>query len=135
MNGTLLQGAVGLSPATGSAEEFYRWALQDEHRKDFPAAVDNFTQALNRRPDFAQAYLGRGVVFLQMNEESTGLADIQKADQLFAAQGNQEGTKITKELIKQITTPPPEPKKGNGIGVALLGLIGTALQFLPLSIF
>ncbi|MCL6433212.1 MAG: pentapeptide repeat-containing protein [Leptolyngbyaceae cyanobacterium HOT.MB2.61] len=135
MNGALLQGAVGLSPSTGSAEEFYQWALQDERRKNYPGAIDNFTQALMRKPDFAQAYLGRGVVFLQSGEDTAGLADIQQAERLFTVQGNQEGMKITQELIKQLTTPPPAPPKGNGIGIALLGLIGTALQLLPLSVF
>lgn len=135
MNGALLQGAVGLSPETGSAEQFYQWALQDERRKNYPAAIDNFTQALSRKPDFPQAYLGRGVVLLQTGEESAGLADVQQAERLFTAQGNQEGSKLTQEMIKQLTTPPPQPKSGNGLGMALLGLIGTALQFLPLSIF
>ncbi|WP_225938264.1 pentapeptide repeat-containing protein [Leptothermofonsia sichuanensis] len=135
MHGTLLQGAVGLSPETGSAEQFYQWALQDEHRKNYPGAIDNFTQALSRKPDFAQAYLGRGVVLLQSGEDEAGLADIRQAERLFTAQGNQEGSKLTQAMIKQLTTPPPQPKSGNGLGLALLGLIGTALQFLPLSIF
>lgn len=135
MNGALLQGAVGLSPTTGSAEEFYRWALQDERRKNYPGAIDNFTQALNRQPDFAQAYLGRGIIHLQTGDNETGLADVQQADRLFTAQGNQEGMKLTQEMIKQLTAPPPKEQKGNGIGIALLGLIGTALQYLPLSVF
>ncbi len=136
LNSTLLQGAVGLTPDKGTAEEFYRWALEDEHRKNYLSAIDNFTQAINRKPDFAHAYLGRGVVRLQTgSDDEGGLADIEQADRLFAAQNNQEGTKITQELIKQLTTPPEQPKKGNGLGVALLGLIGTALQFLPLSVF
>jgi uncharacterized protein YjbI with pentapeptide repeats len=136
LTNALFQGAIGLPVQIGSAEQFYSWALEDERRKDYPAAIDNFTQALNRKPDFAHAYLGRGIVRLESGgEDNNGLTDIQQADRLFTAQNNQEGMKITKELIKQLTTPPPAPKKGNGLGVALLGLIGTVLQFLPLSIF
>jgi uncharacterized protein YjbI with pentapeptide repeats len=135
LNSTLLQGAVGQTPDKGSAEEFYRWALADEQRKDFLAAIDNFTQALNRKPDFAHAYLGRGVVRLQAGNDEAGIADIRQADLLFTAQNNLEGSKITQEMIKQLTTPPPREKGGNGIGIALLGLIGTALQYLPLSVF
>ncbi len=135
LESTLLQGAVGLPPSTGTAAQFYRWALEDERGKNYPAAIDNFTQAIQRQPDLAQAYLGRGIVYLQTNETAAGLSDIKKADELFNAQNNTEGATLTKQLIAELTAPPKKLPKGNGVGIALLNLVGMAMKFLPFSFF
>ncbi len=135
LDSALLQEAIGLPNSIGKVEDFYNWAMEDLRRKDLPGAIDNFNQVLSRKPDFAHAYLGRGVARLQSDDREGGINDIKRAETLFTAQGNQEGTKVTQQMVKELTTPPKEEKKGNGIGQAILGLVGMALQFLPLSFF
>jgi uncharacterized protein YjbI with pentapeptide repeats len=127
-----LQGAVGIPVNLGKAEEFYRWALEDAKRGDHPAAIENFTQTLSRKPDFAAAYLGRAVSRVQAGDKLGAVEDSQKAEQLFKQQGNTKGTEVAQAMFKELTTPPAQPKKGNGFGQALLGVIGGILQLLPL---
>ncbi|UBF25359.1 pentapeptide repeat-containing protein [Kovacikia minuta CCNUW1] len=132
---TLLEEAVGLPNSVGKVEDFYNWAMEDMRRKNFPGAIDNFNQVLNRKPDFAQAYMGRGVARLQTDDREGGIEDVRRAETLFTAQGNQEGTKVAQQMVKDLTTPPPEQKTGGGLGQALIGVLGFALQFLPFSLF
>ncbi|MGA7933365.1 MAG: pentapeptide repeat-containing protein [Kovacikia sp.] len=131
----LLQEAVGLPTSVGKVEDFYNWAMADMRRKNFPGAIDNFNQVLNRKPDFAQAYMGRGVARLQAEDREGGVEDIKRAETLFATQGNQEGSKVAQQMVKELTAPPPEQKSGGGLGRALVGILGFALQFLPFSLF
>jgi uncharacterized protein YjbI with pentapeptide repeats len=135
LESALLQESVGLPPSLGKGEDFYNWAMEDMRRKNFPGAIDNFNQVLSRKPDFAQAYMGRGVARLQTDDREGGIEDVKRAETLFTAQGNQEGTKVAKQMVKELTTPPPEQKTGGGLGQALVGILGFALQFLPFSLF
>jgi uncharacterized protein YjbI with pentapeptide repeats len=132
-----LQGAIGLARTAGNADDFYRWALEDLQKKEFNRAIDNFTQTLNRQPDRGQAYFGRSIAFAQLGDKDRAIADAKQAEKLFIAQGNVKGIEVAQAFVKEMETPPPKPQKGgNGIGTALLGIAGAALQiFLGLSGF
>jgi uncharacterized protein YjbI with pentapeptide repeats len=126
----LLQGAIGLTSTAGSAEEFYQWGLNDSRNKNFAGAIDNFTQAINRKPDLAQAYLGRSFARFQTGDVPGSLADSKTAEQLFTQQNNTQGTQIAQKFVKQLETPPKKEQSGSGVGSAVMGVVGTALQFL-----
>jgi len=134
--GTLLQQAIGLPTAQGKAEDFYRWALEEVQRKNHPRAVENFTQTLIRTPEFAPAYLGRGISRLQTGDREGAMADAQRAEALFKAQGDFDSAKYAQEFIAAMNVEPPKPQKaGNGIGIALMGVLSGILQFLPIFLF
>lgn len=128
----LLQGTIGLTNAVGKPEDFYHWAMVATEEKDYASAVANFTQVLARRPDFAQAYLGRGMARLQTNDRVGAIADLKQADKLFTTQGDTKTAQSIQQSVKALETPPTQPKSGNGFGTNLLSAFATLLQlFLP----
>lgn len=124
-----LQGAIGLSSHVGSPEAFYQWAMADAEQKNYASAVENFTQVLVRKPDFAPAYLGRGLARLQVSDRVGAIVDLKQADNLFTAQGDIKTALSIQQSVKTLETPPEQPKSGNGFGIHLLSAFATLLQF------
>lgn len=133
----LLQGAIGLPDTLGRPEDYYQWAMEDAKRGNHASAIVNFTKAIERNPKFAQAYLGRAVSKLQLNDKDGAIADSQTAETLYKGQGDAKSAEVVQAFVKELQTPPKqaEQKSGNGIGTALLGLVGGLLQFLPMFLF
>lgn len=129
VDGAYLQGAVGLPATVGKLEDFYRWAIEDERQKNYVSAAANFTQVIERKPDFAPAYVGRSAARLQGGDVKGAIADARQAETLFAAQGDVKNAEIATKLVMALEKPPEEqPKKGGGFGNFLVGLLGGALQ-------
>ncbi|PSB35182.1 pentapeptide repeat-containing protein [Stenomitos frigidus] len=124
-----LQGAIGLMNDVGKPEDFYRWAVTDSEAKNYASAVTNFTHVLERQPNFAPAYLGRGMARLQTNDRLGAIADLKQADKLFTAQGDTKTAQSIQQSVKTLETPPAQPKSGNGFGLNLLSAFATLLQF------
>lgn len=125
-----LQGAIGLPTTVGKLEDFYRWAIEAERRKDYVAAITNFTKVIERQPDFAPAYIGRSAARLQGGDIAGAVSDAKQAEKLFAAQGDTENALIANKLALMIETPPEtklRPAKPN-FGSLLTGVLGGALQ-------
>ncbi len=132
LDNALLQGAIGLPTTIGSPETFFHWALADGEQKNYASAVENFTQVLARKPDFAPAYLGRGLARLQTGDRPGAIADLQQADKLFTAQGDTKTAMGIQQTVKDLETPVQPVKSRNGIGVNLLSAFASLLQlFLP----
>jgi len=123
------QGAIGLSPTILKAEDFYRWAMEDQQRKNYPAAIENLNQAVSRKPDFAEAYLSRSYARFQTGDLSGAIADSKQSEKIFTAQGNTNGAQAAQKVTKTLTAPLPEPKARGNVGDALLGVLGIALRF------
>ncbi len=127
--GAYLQGAVGLTANIGKVEDFYRWAIEDERQKNYVSAANNFTQVIERKPDFAPAFIGRSAARLQGGDLKGAIADARRAESLFAAQGDAANAEIANKIAAALEKPPEErPKKGGGFGNFLVGLLGGALQ-------
>ena len=130
-----LQGAIGIPIAAGKAEDFYRWGMLQGQKGDSQGAIDYFNQALTIDPEFALAYMGRGVARYQLLDRKGARDDARVADELFLAQGNVPGTQTAQAFIKELEAPLPsdaKPKsKGNFMNI--LGLLGSAAvkMFLP----
>ena len=131
LENTLLQGAIGLPQTVGTAEEFYRWAVADAQQGNHPKAIENFSQAIDRNPTLANAYLGRAFSRLQTTDKQGATEDTAVAEQLFKTQGDADRGAIAQALHKQLTAPPPKQQKdGNGLGIGLLNILGTVLKVL-----
>jgi tetratricopeptide (TPR) repeat protein len=50
--------------------------------KDYREALEDFTKAISFKPDYADAYLGRGTCWLNLNEKKLACRDWQKARSL-----------------------------------------------------
>jgi uncharacterized protein YjbI with pentapeptide repeats len=126
-----LLGATGLPNYIGSAEDFYRMGMAEAERDNFNRAIDLFNQALALKPEMASAYLSRGLTRFQLGDRTGAVEDSRKAGELFTAQGNQEGFKLSQDIIKGIEAPPKAKKGGGGNFLSFLqGIAGFALQFL-----
>lgn len=131
VNANLL-GAVGLPNYTGGAEDFYRWGMAEAERDNHQRALELLNQALVMKPDYANAYLGRGMVQFNQGDRLAALADTKKAAELFTAQGNQDGAKAAEQVIAGIEQLNNPKERRPNFGLNLLGLLqglaGLALQ-------
>lgn len=135
LTNTNLLGAIGLPSYTGTAEDFYRMGLAEAERDNFNRAINLFNQALSLKPDMATAYLSRGLARYELGDLTGAIADAQQASTLYTAQGNDDGYKLTQNVIKAIETPHQvrfRESKPNFLN--FLGSLATvALQFLRLG--
>lgn len=122
-------GAIGLPSYTGTAEDFYRWAMAEAERDNYARAMELFNQALNIKSDYAEVYMGRGMVRFQQGDKTGAMTDTQRAAQLYMAQGNQQGYQLAQDVIKGIETANKPRRSGGGSnflnflsGIASLGL-------------
>jgi hypothetical protein len=132
LDNALIQGAVGIPETIGTAEDFYHLAIAAAQQRNHPHAVENFNQAIARQADFAPAYLGRALSRVHTVDKPGAIADAQRAEELFTAKGDTSSAAIAQSLHKELTTKPKPQKDGNGLGTALLSVLGTVLQFLVL---
>lgn len=128
VDGAYLQGAVGLPTTVGTLEDFYRWAIEDERQKNYVSAAANFTRVIERKPDFAPAFIGRSAARLQGGDVKGAIADARQAETLFAARGDEKNAEIANKLATALEKPPEERPKKGGFGNFLVGLLGGALQ-------
>jgi len=129
VDGANLQGAIGLPNTVGKLEDFYRWAIEDERQKNYVSAINNFSQVIERKPDFAPAFIGRSAARLEGGDLKGAIADARQAETLFSAQGDEKNAEIANKIATALEKPPEDrPKKGGGFGNFLVGLLGGALQ-------
>jgi tetratricopeptide (TPR) repeat protein/S1-C subfamily serine protease len=67
---------------------------------DKPGAIDDYTQAIKFNPNLAQAYYNRGIVYYQLGDKQKAREDLQRAAQLFMAQGNTAAYEKAMALLK-----------------------------------
>jgi tetratricopeptide (TPR) repeat protein len=151
LQGALLMGAVGLPEGVLTAADYYLWGMAEDRQGNFQAAIDYYSQAITLNPDFAHAYLARGVSHLQMYDDARALQDARRAEQLYLAQGNPTGHQTSirfAEGIQQYQVAraeaqgePGRPvdgveRRGRRRGGSFLGFLGglanMALRFLPM---
>jgi uncharacterized protein YjbI with pentapeptide repeats len=127
-----LLGAIGLPTYTGNAEDFYRWGMAEAERDNHQKALELLNQALTMNPDYANAYLGRGMVQFNQGDRLAALADTKKASELYTTQGNQQGVQVAQQVIDGIEqlNNPKTPRRSTGESLLNLfqGLAGLALQ-------
>lgn len=121
-----LQGAIGLAPTVGNAELFYQFAMEAGKRRQYETAIENFNQALIRKPDSAQAYIGRAMARLELGDQKGAIQDSEQAAALFDRQGNVTDAKSAMTLAETLKIPPKERKPG--FGQTLINVVGGLLQ-------
>jgi tetratricopeptide (TPR) repeat protein len=50
--------------------------------KDYPSAIEAYTEAIRREPDMPEAYFNRGVVYILHGNVESGLADLSRAGEM-----------------------------------------------------
>lgn len=132
LDGANFLGAVGLPPEIATAENLYKMGLTEAERGNYQGAIGYYTQVAALEPDFAGAYLARGVARFHLGEQALALDDAQQAEQLYLAQGNEAGHQAAVQFnqsllaIQEAREDQKEQMEGNGIGIGILNILGTA---------
>ncbi len=132
IEGANFQGAVGIPSQIAKSEDFYAWGLAAAEKGDLKPAMDYFSQAIALKPDYAGAYLARGIASYQSLDRNSALQDAQKAAKLFEEEKNIQGLKTAKAFITELKTPYSETvSAGKPSFMDFVGSLGSVLlQFL-----
>lgn len=128
-----LQGAVGIPLQAATYEEFYAWGVAAAQKGNQQQAIDYFNQAIAAKPDYAGAYLARGVARYQMLDRQGAFQDAQVAEKLFTSQKDNPGMQTAQAFIIELQTPQDtKVSPGKPSLVDLLGGVASMLlQFFP----
>lgn len=132
LNMVYLQGAIGVPNYAGTPEQFQRWAVEEANRGHYQAAATYYNQALEVDPEYAPAYLGRGLLRYQMRDLNGAMQDAQISSQLFETQENTQGYEASQNFIKglELALNPEGQGGGNNFGQVLSGIGSLLLRFL-----
>ena len=72
----------------------------------YEEALAEYDRALEIKPDFAGAYRGRAIVLRNLDETEAALEDLQKAAELFVAQGQEDLAQKTLDAIDKLQSTP-----------------------------
>lgn len=126
LDNAALQGAIGLPSTAGSADDFYRWAIEAGRQRNYEKAIENLDQALIRKPDYAMALFKRGIARLELGDKAGAIQDSEQASVLFAKQGNAADAETAQKLVQTLKNPPKE--RSGTFGQTLLNVVGGLLQ-------
>ncbi|MBD2500687.1 pentapeptide repeat-containing protein [Anabaena azotica] len=105
LQGANFQGAVGIPLQIATAEEFYALGITEGQKGNYQQAIYYFNQAIASQPEYAGAYLARGVAKYQLLDRQGATQDAQIAEKLFTSQNNATGTQTAQAFIKELQTP------------------------------
>jgi uncharacterized protein YjbI with pentapeptide repeats len=133
ITGANFQGAVGIPSQIAKSEDFYAWGVAAAEKGNLKPAIDYFSQAIALKPDYAGAYLARGVASYQSLDRKNALLDAQKAAELFEKEKNSDGVQTAKAFILELKTAYSETiNTGKPSFMDFAGSLGSVLlQFLP----
>ncbi len=134
VNGSNLQGASGIPSQIATPEEFYALGVAAAEKGSHQQAVDYFNQAIAVKPDYAGAFLARGVARYQLFDRQGAFQDAQAAEKMFTTQNNQNGIQTAQAFQMELKTPQSETKVTAGkpsFFDFVSGVASVLLQFLP----
>jgi len=65
------------------ARAYYNLGSINCFKKQYEAAIPNFTKTIELEPNFPEAYKNRGLVYRQLGQRDAAVADLKKAEKLF----------------------------------------------------
>ena len=74
--------------AKPKADDFYLQSVEKRNKADFQGAIKDLNQAIKINPNYAFAYYRRAEARQNIGEQDKAIQDLQKAAQLFSAQGH-----------------------------------------------
>lgn len=90
-----------LPPSDEAAKlaDFFRQGHDAYQAGKHRQAIDKFSQAIQLAPTFAQAYHNRGLAWANLRQDDNAVANLVRAGEIYAQQGNEEGITIVKENL------------------------------------
>jgi uncharacterized protein YjbI with pentapeptide repeats len=138
--GANLLGATGLPTTVATAEQIYLWGLEESQRGNYRGAITYYNQAISLKPDFAHAFLARGISRFQIRDLDGALQDGKQAEQLYLTQQNEQGHQASVQFTTGVSALQAAIQRGDrraagGGGGNFLNFLGAlpglVLQFLP----
>jgi len=83
-----------------TAENFFVQAMDKYDKADFDGAIVDFSQAIQLKPDYAPAYMGRAMAYKGLGDLENQITELRKAAELLQKQGDTEAYQTTIDLIK-----------------------------------
>ncbi|WP_414752563.1 pentapeptide repeat-containing protein [Anabaena sp. CCY 9910] len=133
LQGTNFQGALGIPLQIATPDEFYALGVAEAQKGNQQQAINYFNQAIASKPEYAGAYLARGIARYQLFDRQGATQDAQTAEKLFTSQDNATGTQTAQAFIQELQTPYTEKlSAGKPSFFDFVGSLGSVLlQFLP----
>ena len=101
-----LQGATGISSQVAKPEQFYAWGIASAEKGNLQQATQYFNQAIDAKPDYAGAYLARGIARYHMLDSKGAVEDAQFAEKLFKSQKDITGIQTAQVFILEVKNTP-----------------------------
>jgi uncharacterized protein YjbI with pentapeptide repeats len=98
------QGANGIQVEVIKPEDFYARGVAQAEKGNLGPAINDFSQAIALKQDYAGAYLSRGIAYYQSLDRKDALQDAMIAARYFSMQGNKNGQATAKAFIQELTT-------------------------------
>lgn len=130
LDNAMLQGAISIPTGTLKPQDYYKLAYADARAGHHRSAIVKYNQALQIDPNFAAAYLGRGVSRLQLGDDEGTMGDWQKAEELFKLQGNGGGAQLSQEFIKAMEERKRAGRRRGGFQNLVQSVVPLLFQFL-----
>ncbi len=133
VNTANLQGATGITSQIAKPEQFYAWGVASAEKGNLEQATEYFDRAIDAKPNYAGAYLARGIARYHMLDGKGAFQDAQVAEKLFKSQKDITGLQISQAFILEMKAPqegkvrPAKPTLMDFVG----SLSSVLLQFLP----
>ncbi|MEA5581830.1 pentapeptide repeat-containing protein [Nodularia harveyana UHCC-0300] len=133
LDGVNFQGAVGIPMQLATPEEFYALGVAEAQKGNQKQAINYFDQAIASQPEYAGAYLARGVARYQIFDRKGAFADAEIAEKMFTEQENEAGIQTAQAFMQELQTPySSEVTTGKPKFFDFVGSLGSVLlQFLP----
>jgi uncharacterized protein YjbI with pentapeptide repeats len=131
-NSANLQGAAGIPSQIATPDEFYALGIAAGEKGNQQQAIDYFNQAITIKPDYAGAYLARGIARYQLFDRQGAFQDAQTAEKMFKTQNNLNGTQTAQAFLMELKAP-QDPKINAGkpnFMDFVSGVASVLLQFL-----
>ncbi|NJL00061.1 MAG: hypothetical protein HC910_05640 [Spirulinaceae cyanobacterium SM2_1_0] len=87
LDNALMQGAVGFANPNATPEHFFALGAQEASYNNYIGAIDYYNQALQLDPQFAPAYLGRGIMRHYLTDLPGAVQDAQIARRFLSSGG------------------------------------------------
>lgn len=129
LDAAYVQGAKGIPNYAGTPEQFHRWGVAEAKEGNYQSAIEDYNRALSLDPEFAPAYLGRGIARYRLGKEASATQDAQIAAQLFEKQQNPSGIRAAQNFIQtmELARKPSEVQSDSGGIGKVIGGVGSLL--------
>jgi len=83
---------------------YYNRGLVYRSLGSYPKAISDYNQAIKIKPNYADAYSGLGVVYLDLKHNEKALVNLRKAQELYFKQGSKKKAQDLQNIINKLSS-------------------------------